>query len=128
MCPVMVPTIVLGPVSRTCRSPTFHDQSLFNTFVLKAILSANRMASFWDYVNAEETVAISAYLISLAEEALEVQATELQQHMQGQDQAFLGFNSSWQLITGNHAAILTSSPIAKSQPASRTTQCGRTCP
>ena len=78
MCPVMVPTIVLGPVSRTCRSPAFHDQSLFNTFVLKAILSANRMASFWDYVNAEETVAISAYLISLAEEALEAQATELQ--------------------------------------------------
>jgi mono/diheme cytochrome c family protein len=52
------------------RTPSLHDQTLFDTIVLGGVLSANGMASFSAYLEDGETEALRAYIISLAEEAL----------------------------------------------------------
>jgi quinohemoprotein ethanol dehydrogenase len=54
-------------------APALHDQNLFDSIVLGGILSANGMASFRDYVDNEDTVALRAYIISLAEQAVAAQ-------------------------------------------------------
>jgi mono/diheme cytochrome c family protein len=52
------------------RSPALHNQSLFDNIVLVGVLSSNGMASFSDFLEDAETVALRAYLISQAEESL----------------------------------------------------------
>lgn len=52
------------------RTPALHDQPLFDTIVLEGTLSANGMASFREYLEAGDSVALRAYLISQAEAAL----------------------------------------------------------
>ncbi len=53
------------------RTPALHSQELFDNIVLGGQLSANGMASFSEYIDAGDTEAIRAYIVSLAEEALE---------------------------------------------------------
>jgi len=52
------------------RTPALHSQELFDNIVLGGQLSANGMASFREYIGEEETTAIRAYIVSLAQEAL----------------------------------------------------------
>ncbi|MEY4640857.1 MAG: hypothetical protein RLZZ227_851 [Pseudomonadota bacterium] len=52
------------------RAPALHDQALFDAIVLDGVLSARGMASFRDYVDADDTVALRAYIVALAETAL----------------------------------------------------------
>lgn len=54
-------------------APALHDQTLFDSIVLGGILSEKGMASFRDYIDSDDTVALRAYVISLAEEALAAQ-------------------------------------------------------
>ncbi|MGV3590677.1 MAG: PQQ-dependent dehydrogenase, methanol/ethanol family [Gammaproteobacteria bacterium] len=51
-------------------APALHDQALFDSIVLGGILSEKGMASFRDYIDSEDTKALRAYVISLAEQAL----------------------------------------------------------
>lgn len=53
------------------RTPALHSQELFDNIVLGGQLSANGMASFSEYIDAGDTEAIRAYIVSLAKEALE---------------------------------------------------------
>ena len=53
------------------RTPALHSKELFDNIVLGGQLSANGMASFSEYIDAGDTEAIRAYIVSLAEEALE---------------------------------------------------------
>ncbi|HTR00410.1 MAG TPA: PQQ-dependent dehydrogenase, methanol/ethanol family [Candidatus Acidoferrum sp.] len=52
------------------RAPALSSQPLFDSIVLQGILSEKGMASFKDYITPDDTVALRAYLISLAEAAL----------------------------------------------------------
>lgn len=52
------------------RTPALHSQELFDNIVLGGQLSANGMASFSEYIDAGDTEAIRAYIVSLAKEAL----------------------------------------------------------
>ena len=52
------------------RAPALHDQALFDSIVVDGVLAANGMASFREYLEEGDTVALRAYLISLAEAAL----------------------------------------------------------
>jgi mono/diheme cytochrome c family protein len=52
------------------RAPALHDQALFDSIVLGGILADKGMASFSEYLEEGDTVALRAYLISLAEAAL----------------------------------------------------------
>ncbi len=52
------------------RSPALHSQELLDNIVLKGIRSEQGMASFRDYLKEGETVALRAYLISVAQAAL----------------------------------------------------------
>jgi PQQ-dependent dehydrogenase (methanol/ethanol family) len=52
------------------RTPALHDQALLDTIVLQGVLSERGMASFRDYLQDGDTVALRAYLISVAEAAL----------------------------------------------------------
>ncbi len=51
------------------RSPALQDQALLDTIVLKGALSERGMASFSQYLKDGDTVALRAYLISLADAA-----------------------------------------------------------
>ncbi|MFZ8928616.1 MAG: PQQ-dependent dehydrogenase, methanol/ethanol family [Pseudohongiellaceae bacterium] len=53
------------------RTPALHSQELFDNIVLGGQLSANGMVSFSEYIDAGDTEAIRAYIVSLAEKALE---------------------------------------------------------
>ena len=53
------------------RTPALHSQALFDNIVLGGQLSANGMASFSEYVDGDDTKALRAYIVSLAEQALE---------------------------------------------------------
>ncbi len=52
------------------RTAALQDQALFDAIVLGGVLSAKGMASFDEYLEDGDTVALRAYLISLAEAAL----------------------------------------------------------
>jgi quinohemoprotein ethanol dehydrogenase len=52
------------------RAPALQNQALFDSIVLQGILSDKGMGSFKDYLKEGETVALRAYLISIAEAAL----------------------------------------------------------
>jgi quinohemoprotein ethanol dehydrogenase len=52
------------------RAPSLHDQVLFDSIVLQGVLSARGMASFQQYLEEGDSVALRAYLVSLAETAL----------------------------------------------------------
>jgi quinohemoprotein ethanol dehydrogenase len=51
------------------RSPALQSQELLDAIVLQGTLSERGMASFRDYLNGGDTVALRAYVISLAEAA-----------------------------------------------------------
>ena len=51
------------------RSPALQSQELLDTIVLQGSLSERGMASFRDYLKDGDTVAVRAYLISVAEAA-----------------------------------------------------------
>lgn len=52
------------------RTPALHDQNLFDSIVLEGVLSAKGMASFRAMLEADDSVALRAYLIDQAEQAL----------------------------------------------------------
>jgi mono/diheme cytochrome c family protein len=52
------------------RSPALHNQDLLDNIVLKGVRAAQGMASFKDYLKDGDTVALRAYLISVAQAAL----------------------------------------------------------
>jgi mono/diheme cytochrome c family protein len=52
------------------RTPALHDQAVLDAIVLQGVLSQKGMASFRDYLKEGDTVALRAYLISVAEAAL----------------------------------------------------------
>ena len=52
------------------RSAALNDQNLLDTIVMQGSLSARGMASFREYLKEGDTVALRAYLISVAEAAL----------------------------------------------------------
>ena len=52
------------------RTPALHDQAVLDTIVLQGVLSEKGMASFRDYLKDGDTIALRAYLISVAEAAL----------------------------------------------------------
>jgi PQQ-dependent dehydrogenase (methanol/ethanol family) len=49
-------------------SAALHDQALFDAIVLEGALSANGMASFADALGPDDTAAVRAYVVSLAQE------------------------------------------------------------
>jgi len=52
------------------RSPALHDQNLMDAIVLQGVLAERGMASFRQYLKDGDTVALRAYLISVAEAAI----------------------------------------------------------
>jgi glucose dehydrogenase len=52
------------------RSPALQSQTLLDTIVLEGVLAERGMASFRDYLKSGDTVALRAYLISVAQAAL----------------------------------------------------------
>jgi mono/diheme cytochrome c family protein len=57
------------------RAPALHSQPLLDAIVLQGALTERGMASFRDYLVEGDTVALRAYLISVAEAALAQQAS-----------------------------------------------------
>ncbi|MEO8315566.1 MAG: hypothetical protein ABI645_12325 [Pseudomonadota bacterium] len=52
------------------RSPALHNQALMDNIVLQGALAESGMGSSREYLKDGETVALRAYLISIAEAAL----------------------------------------------------------
>lgn len=52
------------------RTPALHDQVLFDSIVMEGVLSEKGMAAFRERLEAADSVALRAYLISQAEQAL----------------------------------------------------------